>query len=101
MTRSCSGWEPQGQIAVLRALAGFGVYEKVWMSDSRAIRSLRIEYSIGSNCARNSFSGATEGRPTRAYIVSNGRESCERGGFMVSDRKCKPPFLARNSVAAL
>ena len=35
-------------------------------------RSLRIEYSI---CARNNFSsGAIDGRPTLAYMVSNRRD---------------------------
>jgi hypothetical protein len=41
----------------------------------RGAAILRIEYSICSNCARNSFSGAIDGRPTRAYIVSKRRES--------------------------
>ena len=36
-------------------------------------RSLQIEYSICNNCVRNGFSGAIGGRPTLAYMVSNGR----------------------------
>ena len=38
-------------------------------------RSLRIEYSICSNWPRNSFSGAIDGRPALAYIVSNRRDN--------------------------
>jgi hypothetical protein len=38
-------------------------------------QSFAAEYSICSNWVRNSFSGAIDGRPTRAYIVSNRRES--------------------------
>jgi len=41
---------------------------------SMSSRTLRIEYSICSNCARNNFSGAIDGRPTLAYIVSNRRD---------------------------
>jgi hypothetical protein len=37
-------------------------------------RSLRIEYNICSNCARNSFSGGMDGRPAQAYIESNRRD---------------------------
>jgi len=38
-------------------------------------RSLRIEYSLCSNCGRNSFSGGIDGRPALAYIVSNRRHN--------------------------
>ena len=42
------------------------------------VASLRIEYSICNNCARNSFSGAIDGRPSLAYIRSNCGDSARR-----------------------
>jgi len=51
-------------------------------------RSLRIEYSIYSNCARNSFSGAIDGRPTWAYIVSKRRETWLSTSFTMARIAC-------------
>ncbi len=42
------------------------------------MRSLRIEYSACNNSARNSISGAIDGRPIREYNPSNKGDSCRK-----------------------
>src|ERR1700732_137894 len=43
-------------------------------------RSLRTEYNICNNCARNNCSGGIDGRPTFEYILLNCGDSCFRIG---------------------
>ena len=48
---------------------------RLYSSCSISIRSLRIVYNTCSSSARNSFSGAIEGRPQSTYSRPNDRDS--------------------------
>jgi len=68
----------------------------------RSRRSLRTEYNICSNCARNNCSGGIDGRPTFAYILSNGAESFFRilstmCGSAAADGPCALAALRKRS----
>jgi hypothetical protein len=57
----------RGSLAI--TTTGLAPASRQRLSRHTSKRSLRIEYSICSNCVRNSFSGGIEGRPTGANML--------------------------------